>query len=73
MVNNVGAIRRSRGLTQRQLAERAALNRSVLSLIEHGHRVPKLPVARKIAAVLEADVDLLWPAGGIPKRVSTKR
>lgn len=62
MKNNVAMVRESRGMTQRQLADRTGLNRSVLSLIEHGHRIPKLPVAVSIARVLDADVALLWPA-----------
>ena len=71
--NNVAAVRKSREMTQAELARAAGLDRAVLSLIEHGKRIPKLPLARRLAKVLKTDMDLLWPPGGLPDRIPAKR
>ena len=48
-------------LIQYQVAAKANINPTVLSLIENGHREPTGDEAKKIANALEVDVGLLWP------------
>src|SRR5699024_12478691 len=44
------------GLTLRELAERAGTTPSHLSLIENGHREPRLALLKDLAEVLDVDV-----------------
>jgi hypothetical protein len=55
----VRALRRGRGLTQAQLAERLGISASYLNLIEHGRRNLSAPVLIKLASVLELDLKAL--------------
>ena len=57
----VREIRLSRGLTQRQLAERAGVSAPTVIHIERGVRGPGLVVARKIADALGATIDEAFP------------
>jgi transcriptional regulator with XRE-family HTH domain len=50
---NVVWFRRRASLTQGELADRIGINRSLLSMIEHGHRLPRLDVILKLVAGLE--------------------
>lgn len=43
------AIRREKGLSQGDLADRAGINRSYLSMIENGHSSPTLDVVERLA------------------------
>jgi transcriptional regulator with XRE-family HTH domain len=49
---NVVWFRRPTGLTQSELADRIGINRSLLSMIEHGHRLPRLDTILKLVAAL---------------------
>jgi transcriptional regulator with XRE-family HTH domain len=44
--------REAAGLTQEELADRAGLHRTYISLLERGMRVPTLDVVRKLATGL---------------------
>jgi putative transcriptional regulator len=59
--NNIAVVRQARGLTLAELARRVGVDRAVMSRIEHGHRIPKLPLANSIARELGTDMALLWP------------
>jgi len=48
-------LRRSAGLSQQDLAERANLNRTYPTLLERGLRTPTLEVLLRIAAVFHLD------------------
>jgi transcriptional regulator with XRE-family HTH domain len=48
----IGALRRRSGATQEQLAERAEISVSFLSMIEGGRRLPHLSTVERIAAAL---------------------
>ena len=50
-------LRRSRGLTQSELADKAQINQTAVSLYEQGHRSPNLRTARRLAEVLGCSVD----------------
>lgn len=52
---NVVWFRRSAGLKQGELADRIGINRSLLSMIEHGHRLPRLDVILKLVAALDVE------------------
>jgi transcriptional regulator with XRE-family HTH domain len=52
-------LRRARGLTLADLAERAGSASSVLSMIENGRREPRLSLLQTLAAVLDVAVDEL--------------
>jgi len=49
-----------RGLKQGFIAEKAGLSRGAFSLIVRGKSIPTLPVAMRIARVLEMTVEELW-------------
>ncbi len=49
---NLVWFRRKAGLTQQQLADRVGINRTVLSKIERGHRLPRLHTILKLVAAL---------------------
>ncbi len=49
-----------RGLKQGFIAKKAGISRGTLSLIVRGKSMPTLPVAIKIARVLEMTVEELW-------------
>lgn len=58
-------VREARGLSRRELAERAGLSSSALSLLERGKRRPTYPTLRALAEALEVEPeDLLGPRGG---------
>jgi len=43
-------VRREKGLSQGELADRAGINRSYLSMIENGHSSPTMDVVERLAA-----------------------
>lgn len=49
-----------RGLKQGFVAEKANVSRAALSLIINGKSIPSLPVALRIARVLDMTVEELW-------------
>lgn len=54
-------IRRERGLSQSELAKRAEINRSYLSMVENGKSSPTIDVAERLAHGLGVSTgDLLW-------------
>lgn len=61
---NVVWFRRRACLPQGDLADRIGINRSLLSMIEHGHRLPRLDVILKLVAGLEVKncdlVEWMW-------------
>ena len=61
---NVVWFRRRARLAQGELADRIGINRSLLSMIEHGHRLPRLDVILKLVAALEVKncdlVEWMW-------------
>jgi DNA-binding XRE family transcriptional regulator len=53
--------RRLADLTQVQLAEQIGVTRQVVADYESGRTIPRLHIARRLAAVLNCDVDSLFP------------
>ncbi|RDV81684.1 helix-turn-helix transcriptional regulator [Ammonifex thiophilus] len=51
-----------RGLRHQDLARLVPISRSYLTQIINGQRIPSLPVAQRIAAVLETSVDQIFPS-----------
>jgi len=51
--------RKSHGMNQAELAEKAGVTPAAISQIEKGTRVPTIPVLHKIANVLEVSLDYL--------------
>ncbi len=58
--NQLGALRRSRGLAASQLAQRAGVSRQTIYAIEAGSFVPNTEVALKLARELEVPVEELF-------------
>jgi transcriptional regulator with XRE-family HTH domain len=54
---NLQALRRARGLSQEELAHRAAMHQTYLSGIERGRRNPSVLVLERLANALHADVE----------------
>ncbi|MEH7549368.1 helix-turn-helix domain-containing protein [Neobacillus vireti] len=63
---NIFEIRKKKGLTLSQLAERANISKSYLSNIERNlNQNPSIQVVKKIAFVLDVDIENLLNTGGI--------
>jgi transcriptional regulator with XRE-family HTH domain len=58
---NLRRLRMERSLTQEQVAAAAKIQQSHYSLIERGMISPTMRTARKIARVLDVDLDAVWP------------
>jgi len=52
-------MRKSRKMTQAELANQIGKSRSAVCLYEQGKREPSINVARKIAAVFDVSLDLI--------------
>lgn len=60
LLNNLEASRKSAGLTQQQLSERAEVSRKSINAIENGVYVPSTVLALKIAHTLGCCVEDLF-------------
>ena len=60
LLNNLEAARKSAGLTQQQLSERAEVSRKSINAIENGVYVPSTVLALKIAETLGCRVEDLF-------------
>ena len=57
---NLQRLRRDKGFSQEELADRAQIHQTYLSGVERGRRNPTITVLQRIAEALDADiVDLL--------------
>ena len=63
LANHIGKIRKKRGYTQKQLADRLGWTLRKLTSYERGERVPPLTEALMIAETLESSVYDLWAYG----------
>jgi transcriptional regulator with XRE-family HTH domain len=55
--SNLRARRAAAGLSQEELASRADINRTQISLFEGGHRLPRLDTLVKLAGALDTTLD----------------
>lgn len=60
MTASIQALRRARGWTQTQLAQRAGVSRQLLSAVEAGRHVPNVTAAIGLASALETTVESLF-------------
>ena len=60
LLNNLEVARKSAGLTQQQLSERAEVSRKSINAIENGVYVPSTVLALKIAQTLGCSVEELF-------------
>ena len=60
LLNNLQEIRKSAGLTQQELSERAEVSRKSINAIENGIYVPSTVLALKIAKTLKCNVEDLF-------------
>ncbi len=56
---NVQRLRRAKGWSQEELAERAGLHRTYVSGVERGIRNPTITIVEKLAITLGASLDTL--------------
>ena len=68
LAGNLRRLRRERGLTQRELAEAAGLNRSVVARYEQGHTAPHRDCVAALAYALSVDVEALIGEGAAFER-----
>ncbi len=54
---NLQRLRRQRGLSQEELADRAKVHQTYLSGVETGKRNPSIEVLQRIAVALKADIE----------------
>lgn len=59
-MNNLAEIRKSAGLTQQKLSERADVSRKSINAIENGIYVPSTVLSLKIAKTLDCKVEDLF-------------
>lgn len=59
--NRLRVILAEQRIRQRELAERAGITPTTLSLIVAQKTTPTLPVARKIAKALGKSIEEIWP------------
>lgn len=64
MKNNIKSIREKMGFTQAQVAERAHLSERGYQYIEAGKRLPNVATAQRLAHILDATVEELFPLSG---------
>ena len=57
LLNNLEELRRSSGLTQKDLSERAGVSRKSINAIENGVYVPSTVLALKISKILKCKVE----------------
>ena len=62
-MNNLRELRKDRGWTQQELAERAGLSNVTISALELGNKSPRAEVRRKIEKALKSRVDWLSTIG----------
>jgi transcriptional regulator with XRE-family HTH domain len=60
---NLQKLRRERGLSQEELADRANIHQTYLSGVERGNRNPTVTVLQRIAEALGADIEDLVSRG----------
>ena len=60
LLNELEALRKSAGLTQRDLSESSEVSRKSINAIENGVYVPSTVLALKIARTLECSVEDLF-------------
>ena len=60
LLNNLGELRKSAGLTQQELSESAEVSRKSINAIENGIYVPSTVLALKIAKILKCSVEDLF-------------
>lgn len=60
LINSLEKLRKSAGLTQLQLSERAEVSRKSINAIENGIYVPSTVLALKIAKTLKCKVEDLF-------------
>lgn len=61
MTSRLKKVRKARGLTQVQVAQRAQVSYRGYQEIESGNRVPNVLSAQRIASVLSTTVDDIFP------------
>ncbi len=66
LLNNLEEIRKSSGLTQKELSESAEVSRKSINAIENGIYVPSTVLALKIAKTLKCSVEDLFQLPWIP-------
>ena len=60
MPNNVQEVRKSKRLTQAELAQLAAVPVQTLSALEQGRKAPSVVLALRVAAALDTTVEALF-------------
>ena len=60
LLNNLGALRKSVGLTQQELSDTADVSRKSINAVENGVYIPSTLLALKIARTLDCSVEDLF-------------
>lgn len=67
VAENIRKIREARNLTQSELAEKAGINKSTVSMYESASRTPKLEFVKKLANALKVSVDSFYSEENVVK------
>ncbi|MGV0627533.1 helix-turn-helix domain-containing protein [Mycolicibacter minnesotensis] len=73
MTELLRAVRKQRGLTLEELAERTGLTKSYLSKIERSQSTPSIATAIKVAGALDVDVAQLFSERGTQDKIAIDR
>lgn len=68
VIENIKAIRKAKGLSQKDLAEKSSLTPSQFSLIENGKQQPGINILVRIASALEVEVGEFFMNPDVSKR-----
>lgn len=63
-MSNIQALRKKKGLTQSELAQKLSVKRSALSMWELGRSNPSIKMLPRLAVILDCTIDDL--IGGMP-------
>ena len=71
LINSFERIRRERGITQVELAQKIGATQGAISMIENGERNPSVPMIVRIAEALDCTVDELLASETTDEKVVT--
>ena len=72
MANNIKILRKEKGFSQEELADRAKVSRVNLTNIENGKVIPNLDTSKKIADALNKTVDQIFFGQAVTQEIQIK-
>ena len=73
VVNNLRVRRKALGITQIELANIVGMDQGLYSLMEAGHKIPRVDLAWKICRALDTTIEEMFPADNLLSQSSGVR